>query len=97
MNRTELCSDCGMLFLFPDEKIRSFWMKNTLIPLEMLFLSADFQILDIIEAEPCQENPCKIYASNLPAKYVLELNKDYSKNHNLKINDKIIIKNTILL
>lgn len=53
MGRTSMDEDRGMLFLFPDEAQRSFWMKDTLIPLDMIFIRADRTILGIVdEAEP---------------------------------------------
>ena len=53
MFRTEMQDDHGMIFLFPRERQQSFWMKNTLIPLDMIFIKADRTILGIVEnAEP---------------------------------------------
>ncbi len=40
MNRKNLCANCGMIFVYPDEQIRSFWMKDTLIPLDIYFFDA---------------------------------------------------------
>ncbi len=53
MGRASMDADHGMLFVFPDEDQRSFWMKDTLIPLDMIFIRADRTILGIVEdAEP---------------------------------------------
>ncbi len=47
MHRRSLKSDYGMLFIFADEEVRSFWMKNTLIPLDMIFINSDRQVVDL--------------------------------------------------
>jgi hypothetical protein len=72
MYRRELAPDAGMLFIFPQTQPTAFWMKNTLIPLDMLFIAADGRIADIHErAVPLSEAniPAK-----MPVKAVLEVN-----------------------
>lgn len=72
MNRTSMAENDGMLFVFPDSQRRSFWMKNTLIPLDMIFISETGLIVDINRnAQPGNLTP---YTSSSPAKYVLEVN-----------------------
>ncbi len=85
MNRNEL--NGGMLFIFTEQKTVSFWMKNTKIPLDMIFINKDYIITDIQQAEPCKKDPCKDYKSN--AMFVLEVNKDFTKNNNININDRV--------
>ena len=91
MFREFLGENSGMLFIFDDETTRSFWMKNTLVPLDIIFISKDFEIVDIKYAEPCKENPCISYVSKGPAEYVLEVNGNFTIKNNIKIGDKIII------
>ncbi len=75
MNRTSLPKDSGMLFIFPDETNRSFWMKNTLIPLDVIFISSKGRINEMTTLNPCQETEiCQSYNSKTPAQYVLEIN-----------------------
>lgn len=93
MFRESLCETCGMLFLFEDEGYRHFWMKNTLIPLDMIFISTNFVIVDILEAEPCLNDPCQTYASKEKARYVLEVNKGFSKHYGVEKGDRIKIHN----
>ena len=70
-----LPEDEGMLFIFDDEGPRSFWMKNTLIPLDMIFMDDNFKVVSIArKSEPCNFDPCPSYSSGAPAKYVLEIN-----------------------
>lgn len=85
-NRKELCPDCGMLFIFKSEKIQTFWMKETLIPLDIIFLSKDGQITDIYTASPepgKSDFELTLYKSTLPSKYVIELNEGTASNLNL--------------
>ena len=90
MFRENLEWDRGMFFIFDDERILSFWMKNTLIPLDMLFIDADFRIVDIKEnVPPCKDDPCPSYSSEHPAKYVLEVNSGFVLENNIKIDDTI--------
>lgn len=72
MFREQMDDDAGMLFLFEEMKIQSFWMKNTRIPLDMLFIDEDFVIVGIVEsAEPMTTSSRKVAK---PSRYVLELN-----------------------
>lgn len=74
MYRTALAPDHGMLFIFDDSAVRTFWMKNTLIPLDMLFFDADRKLVSIQHrVPPCHADPCPVYPSTGPAMYVLEL------------------------
>jgi uncharacterized membrane protein (UPF0127 family) len=71
MHRQHLADDAGMLFVFPDDQVRVFWMKNTLIPLDMLFIDRDLVVVGIVaDAEPQTLTPRRVDA---PARYVLEI------------------------
>lgn len=75
MDRTSMPAGHGMLFVFPDSQVRTFWMKNTLIPLDMLFFDADRKLVTLLaNVPPCKADPCPVYPSTAPARYVLELN-----------------------
>jgi uncharacterized protein len=72
MHREQLADDAGMLFLFEREKVQSFWMKNTRIPLDMVFIAQDGTIAGIVEnAEPLTLTSRNVA---LPSRYVLEVN-----------------------
>lgn len=71
MYRRELAENVGMLFYMPEEVIQSFWMKNTYVPLDMIFISSDLSVNTILKnVAPLTTTPRK---SNAPSKYVLEL------------------------
>ena len=89
MYRRSLGKDSGMLFIFRKEELQSFWMKNTLIPLDMIFISADRVIVEITTMQPCITDPCPDYTSRQPAQYVLEVNAGYCRSHTIIIGDKI--------
>ncbi|HPT65940.1 MAG TPA: DUF192 domain-containing protein [Candidatus Woesebacteria bacterium] len=92
-DRESLCPKCGMLFIFGFETDLPFWMKNTLIPLDMIWLDKTGKIVDIKTAT--EVNSQKIYTNQSPAQYVLELNANDSKKLNLKIGDIISLPNTL--
>jgi uncharacterized membrane protein (UPF0127 family) len=74
MFRDSLADDHGMLFLFPGEARRSFWMKNTRIPLDIFYFDANLRLVSVAEnAQPCRSQRCPPYPSAAPAQYVLEL------------------------
>ncbi len=70
MYRESLMKGRGMLFVFPDSQIRSFWMKNTFIPLDIAYLDAELRIVDILAMEPQSLDPVP---SGLPAMFALEV------------------------
>ena len=91
MFREKLDENGGMLFVFDDEGHHAFWMKNTLILLDIIFIDKNLKIVDIKNAQPCEEESCALYKSSKPAKYVLEVNGNFTINNKIKIGDKIVI------
>ena len=92
MFREQMPKDDGMLFFFDDESPKTFWMKNTLLPLDMIFIDADMVVVEIkANVPPCKEDPCPTYESE-PAKYVLEINGGVAEKKNINIGDKITLK-----
>ncbi len=89
MYRRSLAKDSGMLFVFRQEEPQGFWMKNTLIPLDMIFISRNLVIVDITTMQPCRTYPCPSYTSRQPAQYVLEVNAGYCRSHSIAIGDKV--------
>ena len=89
MYRKSLERNKGMIFVFKEEGVRSFWMKNTLIPLDMVWINENKEVVDIFKnVQPCKEK-CKKITSDKKAKYVLEINAGQTESINLKIGDKL--------
>jgi uncharacterized protein len=76
MYRESLEENKGMLFIFEKEDYHPFWMKNTLIPLDIIFIDKESIIIDLIKAYPCKEENCPLYTPKKKAQYVVEVNKD---------------------
>jgi uncharacterized membrane protein (UPF0127 family) len=75
MFRDSMPADEGMIFLFPNEALRSFWMKNTRIPLDIMYFDKDLKMVSVsADTPPCRVSRCPSYLSSKPAMYVLELN-----------------------
>ncbi len=75
MHRPFLASDKGMMFIFTQDAVQKVWMKNTLIALDIVFISAENEVVSIIQdLKPCLHMPCPVYSSNKKAKYMLEVN-----------------------
>lgn len=87
MDRTALGRDRGMLFVFPDEKERSFWMKNTLIPLSIAYIDSEGRIVDIQDMKPLDDDPPH-YVSAEPARYALEVNQGFFDENGVKVGDR---------
>ncbi len=82
MFRPSLPADRGMLFVFPDSRRRSFWMKDTLIPLDIVYLDETGRVVSVAaDAAPCYEEPCPNYLSSGPAAAVLEVNAGAAAVH----------------
>jgi len=75
--RKSLCSQCGMLFVFPKKGYHQFWMKDTLIPLDIIWIDENWQVVDFIAyAQPQgkrKQEELPVYTPAKPALYVLEL------------------------
>lgn len=85
MYRKNLPKNQGMLFIFEKERPLSFWMKNTLIPLDIIFISKDKKVVSIaFNALPCQKDPCPSYYSYKPAQYVVEINGGLAEKFGIK-------------
>lgn len=82
MFRNQLCEKCGMLFVMPNANVQNFWMKNTLVPLDIIFIGEDYRVVSIAE------NTTPLSTENIPseglAKYVLEVNAGYAKKSGLQ-------------
>ncbi len=86
MHQTQLCENCGMLFVFPQAGKYNFWMKDTLLPLSIAFIAPDDSILNIDEM---QANTLNSHSAQGNALYVLEMNKDWFSQHLIKPRNRV--------
>lgn len=89
MFRKSLGANEGMLFVFTAASVQNFWMKNTLIPLDMVFIAENRTIVKIHHAVPCTSDPCQLYSSERPAKYVLEVDAGFAANNYINEGSKV--------
>jgi uncharacterized membrane protein (UPF0127 family) len=92
MGRTELAANAGMVFLFEEEEVRSFWMKDTLIPLSIAFFDRGGRIVSILDMEPCRTLVCDLYPSGAPASGALEVNQGFFEEHGVRVGDRIDVQ-----
>jgi uncharacterized membrane protein (UPF0127 family) len=89
MGRTSLAEDGGMVFLFGGPTTAAFWMKDTLIPLSVLFWSDDGKVIDILDMQPCRGNPCPTYAASQPYVGAIEMNEGAFQRLGVKVGDTV--------
>ncbi len=105
MGRRSLAENAGMLFVFPDETVRVFWMKDTLIALDVIFADASGTIVSVTTMAPCADEPasglarrpeaaCPTYESGAPARYALEVRAGFAKRHGIKAGQIIVLPAT---
>ncbi|MBC8043807.1 MAG: DUF192 domain-containing protein [Rhizobacter sp.] len=87
MFRESLREDEGMIFIFPDSERRSFYMRNTFMPLDIAYIDSSGRITDILQMAPRQEEPT--YDSSVPVPFAIELNVGWFERHRIGIGAKI--------
>lgn len=91
MFRESLGEDEGMVFIFEGEQNGGFYMKNTLIPLSIAFFGPEGLIVDILDMEPCEADPCKIYTPDSPYVGALEVNQGAFDEWGVQEGDRITV------
>jgi uncharacterized membrane protein (UPF0127 family) len=85
MFRDQVREGWGMLFFFPKTGDYPFWMKNTLIPLDMVWIDEGQKVVAVASnVPPCKADPCVSYPPNAPARYVLELAAGEAQKHRIE-------------
>jgi uncharacterized protein len=87
MFREQMDPNAGMLFVFPDEQPRSFWMRNTALPLSIAFIDSNYVILNIADMQPYDDQT--FHLSEGPARYALEVNQGWFAQHGVKAGDRV--------
>jgi uncharacterized protein len=88
MYRDSMAENTGMIFLFPIEEPMSFWMKNTHIPLDIIYINSEKKIVHI--AENTKPYSLDQIPSGSPALFVVEVNAGFTKRHGIKVGDTIL-------
>lgn len=86
MYRQKLTDRAGMIFLYPYAGNNRIWMKNTLIPLTVIWLDDNAKIIDIKKLKPCRQQNCPVFGVDRPSKFIIELNAQFNA---LKPGDRI--------
>jgi uncharacterized protein len=91
MARTTLAQNSGMLFPFKPARGVNFWMKNTLIPLDIIYLYQGV-VKEIHNAPPCKAEPCPTYPSQSSIDQVIELAAGQAETLGLRVGDRLLVK-----
>ena len=86
MYRESLQENQGMLFVYPEQRTLGFWMKNTLIPLDIAYIDREGRIVDIQQMEP---QTTETHDSAAPAMYALEMNQGWFEANGIRVGDVI--------
>lgn len=92
MNRTSMPQDQGMIFIFDSEQVITFWMKNTLIPLDIIFINSNGEIVNIAKNTKVNQTT-ELYSSERPMLYAIEVNAGWTTSNNVKIGDIVDLSN----
>lgn len=94
MGRGSLAAKAGMVFVYRSDVTGGFWMKNTLIPLDIAFYNARGRILRIITMTPCRRDPCRIYSPGVAYRAALEVNAGSFRRWTVRAGDRIAVRVT---
>jgi hypothetical protein len=83
MGRESLPSGAGMVFVFEADSSGGFWMKDTLIPLSIAFIDGGGEIVDVLDMQPCEADPCPVYTPDATYLYALEANLGFFEDHGI--------------
>jgi len=92
MDRTRLDPDAGMLFVFDESAPHGFWMRNTLIPLDLLFLAEDGRVVAVVERQPLS---LEVSDGGVESRYVLEVNGGWARAHGVSPGDRVRFENVL--
>ena len=91
MGREDLAKDAGMMFIQFEPTMSGFWMKDTSIPLSVAFIGEEQTILEIIDMEPCTQDPCPIYSPSVEYTAALEVNQGAFAEWGIDVGDTVTL------
>jgi uncharacterized protein len=94
MNRRSLAAKAGMVFLYTEDHRGGFWMRNTLIPLDIAFADRRGTILRIMTMQPCRRDPCRVYDPKVAYRTALEVNAGSFRRWGVRAGDSIAVRTT---
>ena len=89
--RTSLPEDYGMLFVFPEDDLQGFWMKDMLVPIDIFLLGAQGHVV-FMETDVQPESYPDVFYPNAPARYVLETVSGFAASHGVTIGTPLLLK-----
>jgi uncharacterized protein len=92
MHRRSLAPRAGMVFAYPTDVRGGFWMKNTLIPLDIAFSDRTGRIVRILTMQPCRRDPCRIYEPGVAYRAALEVNAGSFRRWNVRVGDRVAVR-----
>ncbi len=92
MFRESAPRDAGMLFVFDEEGKHDFWMKNTLVSLDIAWLDENYLVVDALRMAPCRQDPCQIYEPEAAAKYAIEAAEGVLEENKLEKGGKLRVE-----
>ena len=92
MYQNHIPPDEGMLFVYEEAAVSNFWMKNTLVSLDIIWLDRENRVVAIEHsAQPCKEDPCPLYGPRIPTFSVLEVRGGIASEEGLETGDRLQI------
>jgi uncharacterized membrane protein (UPF0127 family) len=89
MGRRTLAPRAGMLFVYPEDTTGGYWMKDTLIPLDIAFIGANGRIRRVFTMTPCRRDPCRVYDPGVRYRSALEVNAGSFRRWGVRVGDRV--------
>jgi uncharacterized protein len=94
MHVPELPDGTGMLFVYEEERVGGFWMKDTLVPLDIAYIDAGGEVVDILAMDPCEADPCPSYTPATPYRAALEVPQGWFAAEEVRVGDEVTYRTT---
>ncbi len=91
----QLPADEGMAFVWPEPVGSTFWMKDTLIPLSIAFVDEAGRVIDVLDMQPCESDPCPTYGVDEPYVLAIEANPGWFDDHGVGAGDRAELRTSL--